>query len=67
MGVVVLNTLIDACCRCGDLMNAGKLLDDMVRGRGDYVWGIRWKKGTETGVAVAGQAEVFNENLPVSC
>jgi len=31
VGVVVLNTLIDACCRCGDLMNAGKLLDDMAR------------------------------------
>ena len=36
-------------------------------GEGIYVWGIRWKKGTETRVAVAGQAGVFNENLPVSC
>ena len=29
IGVVVLNTLLDACCRCGDLASAGQLLDDM--------------------------------------
>lgn len=31
VGVVVLNTLIDACCRSGDLTQASKLLDDMAR------------------------------------
>ncbi|CAJ1350505.1 unnamed protein product [Effrenium voratum] len=31
IGVVVLNTLIDACCRVGDMARAGELLDDMAR------------------------------------
>ena len=31
VGVVVLNTLMDACCRCGDLASAAQLLDDMAR------------------------------------
>ena len=33
IGVVVLNTLIDACCRVGDMARAGELLDDMARGQ----------------------------------
>ena len=50
VGVVVLNTLIDACCRCGDLMNAGKLLDDMVRGTGDICLGdLGGKRGLRLG------------------
>ena len=51
VGVVVLNTLIDACCRTGDLAKASCLLDDMAGGGRDgerrsnerklgIVWGL---------------------------
>jgi len=55
VGVVVLNTLMDACCRTANLPQATQLLDDMARIQGSReeisgrnLW-FEWEKPWENG------------------